>query len=168
MNPVTILFIITGSVMLVAAMGMITARNMVYSALLMALVLLGPAVLYLIYQAPFLAMVQVAVYAGGIVVLVLFVIMLVGADKMAHSESLRWQRSTVLGMVVIFLLETVYLATQAPLARATATDPEFGGPTAVGLALFSRQLLPLEVVSVLLLVAMIGVLVLAPRKRKKQ
>lgn len=168
MNAATILFIITGAVMLAAAIGMVTTRNMVHSALLMALVLLATAVLYILYQAPFLAMVQITVYAGGIMVLVLFVIMLLGAEKMSHRETLRWQRPLLLALVVTFLLEAAYLAVRAPQASSTPANPNFGGPVAVGLALFSRHLLPFEIASVLLLVAMIGVVVITPRKRKKQ
>ena len=168
-NLATMLFILTGAVALAAAVAMVLARNMVHSALYMVVVFLATAVLYLVYQAPLIAMLQITVYAGGIMVLFLFVIMLIGAEKMAHTENLRWQRPLAFGLAGILLAETIYTAAaQWTLPEPVAVDPEFGGPRAVGLVLFSQYLLPFELTSLLLLVAMIGAVVLTIRREKRR
>ena len=162
-------FIVTGIIALLAAIAMVATRNMVYSALYMVIVFLATAVLYLIYQAPLIAMLQITVYAGGIMVLFIFVIMLMGAEKMSHVENLRRQRPLAFILAVSLSAEVIYLAfRQYPLLTAVEVDPEFGGPLAIGLMVFKDYVLPFEVVSVLLLVAMIGAIVLTVSKEKKK
>ena len=162
-------FIVTGAIALLAAIAMVAARNMVYSALYMVIVFLATAVLYLIYQAPLIAMLQITVYAGAIMVLFLFVIMLIGAEQMSHFEDLRWQRPLAFMLGAILSVEVVYLAIrQYPFLEPVEVDPNFGGPLAIGLTVFKDHILPFEVVSVLLLVAMIGAIVLTiPQDKKK-
>lgn len=163
------IFIVTGLIALVAAIAMLAARNMVYSALYMVIVFLATAVLYLIYQAPLIAMLQITVYAGGIMVLFIFVIMLMGAQKMSHIENLRRQRPLAFILAVSLSAEVIYLAfRQYPLLAPVEVDPEFGGPLAIGLMVFKDYILPFEVVSVLLLVAMTGAIVLTIRQDKKK
>ena len=162
-------FTVTGIIALLAAIAMVATRNMVYSALYMVIVFLATAVLYLIYQAPLIAMLQITVYAGAIMVLFLFVIMLIGTEKMSHFEDLRWQRPLAFMLAAILSVEVVYLAyRQYPLLELVEVDPDFGGPLAIGLAVFKDYVLPFEVVSVLLLVAMIGAVVLTIRQDKKK
>ncbi|HKZ83924.1 MAG TPA: NADH-quinone oxidoreductase subunit J [Anaerolineae bacterium] len=168
MNVETVLFIFVGAVALVAAIAMVVTRNMVHSALFMVVVFLATAVLYLIYQAPLIAMLQITVYAGGIMVLFLFVIMLIGAEKMSHVENLRWQRPLAFGLAAALLIVTVYLAslelrTPAPVE----VGPDFGSPEAIGQVLFSQYVLPFEVISILLLVAMVGAVVLTRKEKTR-
>ena len=168
MNLLSI-FIVTGIIALVAAIAMVAARNMVYSALYMVIVFLATAVLYLIYQAPLIAMLQITVYAGGIMVLFIFVIMLMGAEKMSHIEHLRRQRPLAFILAVSLSAEVIYLAfRQYPLLTPVEVSPDFGGPLAIGLMVFKDYVLPFEVVSVLLLVAMVGAIVLTIHQDKKK
>jgi len=167
MNLEALVFIFVGGVALAAAIAMVVTRNMVHSALFMVVVFLATAVLYLVYQAPLIAMLQITVYAGGIMVLFLFVIMLIGAEKMTHTENLRWQRPLAFGLMAALLVETIYIAIgQIKPPDPVAVGPEFGGPKAVGPVLFSQYLLPFELTSILLLVAMIGAVVLTIRREK--
>lgn len=169
MTGEAILFLAVGGVALAAAVAMVLTRNMVYSALYMVIIFLATALIYLIYQAPVIAMLQIAVYAGGIMVLFLFVIMLIGAEKMAHTENLRSQRFMAYGLAALLVAEAAYLAfAQLSLPHPANPSAEFGGPRAVGLSLFNQYLLPFEVTSVLLLVAMIGAIVLTRPEGKKQ
>ena len=162
-------FMITGLITLLAAIAMVATRNMVYSAIYMVIVFLATAVLYLIYQAPLIAMLQITVYAGGIMVLFIFVIMLMGAEKTSHIEHLRRQRPLAFILAVSLSAEVIYLAfRQSPPLTAVEVDPDFGGPLAIGLMVFKDYVLPFEVVSVLLLVAMIGAIVLTIRQDKKK
>ena len=162
-------FIVTGVITLLAAIAMVAARNMVYSALYMVIVFLATAVIYILYQAPLIAMLQIAVYAGAIMVLFIFVIMLIGAEKMSHVENLRWQRTLAFILAAILSVEVVYLAfRQYPLLEPVEVDPDFGGPLAIGLVVFKDYVLPFEVASVLLLVAMVGAIVLTIRQDKQK
>lgn len=162
-------FIVTGIIAVLAAIAMVATRNMVYSALYMVIVFLATAVIYILYQAPLIAMLQITVYAGAIMVLFLFVIMLIGPGKMSHVENLRWQRPLAFILAVSLSAEAIYLAfRQNPLLTAVEVDPDFGGPLAIGLMVFKDYVLPFEVVSVLLLVAMVGAIVLTVRKDKEK
>lgn len=163
------IFIVTGLVTLLAAVAMVATRNMVYSALYMVVVFLATAVIYILYEAPLIAMLQITVYAGGIMVLFIFVIMLIGAEKMSHVENLPWQRPLAFGLAVLLLVEVIYLALgrYAP-PRPAVVDPDFGSPAAIGLVIFRQYLLPFEIISVLLLVAMIGAIVLTVRRKRAE
>ena len=158
-------FLVLAAIAIVAALAMITSRNAVHAALFLVINLGTIAVFYLVLNAPFLAMVQVAVYAGAIMVLFLFVIMLLGAERTGGESKLHWQRPLALVLSVALLLEGAYvllsqMESRGDLAEAL-TD---SSPTAVGQLLFDRYLLPFEMTSVLLLVAMIGAIVLTLRK----
>ena len=120
------------------------------------------------YLAPFLAMVQVAVYAGAIMVLFLFVIMLLGADRLGGASKLEWQRPLALLLALALVVEGGYLffkrlGDQPEFAKALADS----SPQAVGALLFDSYLLPFEITSVLLLVAMIGAIVLTLDTKEK-
>jgi len=149
-----------------SALGMLLSRNAVYAALFLILNLATIAVFFLILYAPFIAMVQVTVYAGAIMVLFLFVIMLLGAERLGRAETLPWQRPLAIGLGLLLLIEGIYVL----FFRANGfspvqeiASPDFGSPAAVGEVLFSQFLLPFEAISVLLLIAMIGAIVLTRR-----
>jgi NADH-quinone oxidoreductase subunit J len=120
------------------------------------------AVLFLLLNAPFIAIVQVTVYAGAIMVLFLFVIMLLGAESMSKSTSIKWQQPVAMVLGVVLLVESAYLLlTKSGLIATPGEVPApFGSPVEVGEVLFSSYLLPFEVTSVLLLVGIIGAIVL--------
>jgi len=162
-------YIATGIVMLLAAIAMVATQNMVYGALYMVVIFLGTAVLYILYQAPLIAMIQITVYAGGIMVLFLFVIMLIGTEKMDHQEHLRWHRGLAFVLTFALVIETAYMAFYR-IGRPAPTKliQDFGNPNQIGLAMFQKYTLPVEITSVLLLVAMVGAIILAQKKDKEQ
>lgn len=157
-------FILVGAVSLAAAMGVVLSRQPVHSALFMLVNFASLAVLYVTLDAQFLAAAQVIVYAGGIVILILFVIMLIGGETNDFTARHRaWSRVVGLVLGVILLASLSYTAVQrflVPPADA-GTVLQGGAPKVVGLALFSKYVLPFELVGILLLVALIGALVLA-------
>ncbi len=164
------LFIITGAVAVAAALGLLFARNAVYAALFLVLNMFALAVLYLMLGAPFIAMVQITVYAGAIMVLFLFVIMLLGAEQLKEDGGpIAWQRPLALVLGVALLLEVTYFVFAALGTGVRLLPPPegFGDPHAVGLTLFQQYLLPFEVTSVLLLVAMVGAIVLVKNGRAR-
>ena len=149
----------------------ISARSAVHSVLFLVLNFLLVAVLYVTLGAEFVAVIQVLVYAGGIVVLYLFVVMLVSL-KRAPEQHADDRRLGVTGMLLAgaVLLELVGIAVYtaardgAPAAVAAASEaPVEGNTEQLGWLLYTEYLIPFEVASMLLLVAMIGAIVLAKR-----
>lgn len=164
-----ILFFILALVAVGAAVGMLFSKNAVYSALFLILNFATIAVLYLLLGAPFIAMAQVTVYAGAIMVLFLFVIMLLGAEQLHHAKRGGWQRPLAMLLAFALLAESAYLV----FARgdiSSLIEPAASGyasPQAIGEVLFNQYLLPFEITSVLLLAAMVGVIVLTKEEKKK-
>jgi len=161
-----ILFFLLAGVAIVAALGMVLSSNAVYSALFLILNFGTIAVFYLLLGAPFIAMAQVTVYAGAIMVLFLFVIMLLGAEMVTAGEGRGWQRPLAIILTLILLAESAYLIFSRSdlIAEITPAASVYSSPQAIGELLFSRYLLPFEVISILLLVAMVGAIVLTLQK----
>jgi NADH-quinone oxidoreductase subunit J len=164
-----ILFLILALVAVLAAVGMLLSRNAVYSALFLILNFATVAVFFLVLGAPFIAMAQVTVYAGAIMVLFLFVIMLLGAEQLRQTSRLPWQMPVAIVLALVLLGEAGYIlavrgAGQTPLPPAVAGQ---GGPLGIGTELFTTYLLPFEITSVLLLVAMVGAIVLTRDDRRR-
>ena len=156
--------------------GVLLTRNAIYTALFLVANFSLVAVLYLVLGAPFLAMAQVTVYAGAIMVLFLFVIMLLGAERVSLQSRLRWQTPFAVFLVVAFVAAAlvILLSPQVGIKLSPiqplpgGNDPSlYGSPQSIGKALFTSYLLPFEVTGVLLLVAMIGAVVLAKDEKKK-
>jgi NADH-quinone oxidoreductase subunit J len=165
--------IIFGGLALIAvasAVMMIITRNAVHSALFLVVVMASLAVFFIGLWAPFVAMVQVAVYAGAIMVLFLFVIMLLGAEKTGARLMRSWQTPAAIGLAVIVVALGAILLLNNPamvVYDLPAEEIVMGSPEAIGQALYSTWLFPFEAISVLLLVAMIGAVVMTRDERKK-
>jgi NADH-quinone oxidoreductase subunit J len=164
------LFLLLALIAIASALGMLLSRNAVYSALYLVLNFITVAVFYLLLGAPFIAMAQVTVYAGAIMVLFLFVIMLLGAENLPQSNVMSWQRPLAIGLAALLGLEAVYLLlTKArPVGDVLAPDAAVNATEnlqQLGLALFNEYLLPFEVVSILLLVAMVGAIILTKKEK---
>ena len=159
----TIVFYVFSAILLLAASRVISVKNPVHAALFLVLNFLTVALLYLVLGAPFIALAQVTVYAGAIMVLFLFVIMMLGAEKLT-SSSLRVRGLRVLAVVLglVFAAEVALFLVVRGGVTAAPAEPTlaFGDPSAVGLMLFNQYTLPFEVTSVILLAAMIGAIVL--------
>ena len=163
-----VIFVITAIVAIVGAIAMLISRNAVHSALFLLLNFGAIAVLYLLLQAPFLFAVQLIVYAGAIIVLFLFVVMLLGAERDEEDANpIRWQAPVAITMAVLLIGEIIWVLvrqSQDSLARVGSSDSDFGSPAQIAQALFTTHLLPFEVASFVLLTALIGVVVLHQRQ----
>ncbi len=148
----------------------ITARNTVHSVLFLVVNFLFVAALYVLLGAQFLAVIQVIVYAGGIVVLYLFVVMLVNLKRPPEVHKDRRRRSRLAFVVACILLAEIGAIALWGYARpALAAPPVAAGVASqnveqVGMMLYTNYLVPFEVASMLLLVAMVGAIVLARRE----
>jgi NADH-quinone oxidoreductase subunit J len=166
-----ILFLILSLIAIATALGMLLSRNAIYSALFLVLNFITVAVFYLLLGAPFIAMAQVTVYAGAIMVLFLFVIMLLGAESLPKAEVLPWQKPLASILAVALAVEATFLfITRARPIGDIVTPAETANLTdslrEMGMMLFNQYLLPFEVTSVLLLVAMVGAIVLVSKERR--
>jgi NADH-quinone oxidoreductase subunit J len=168
-----VVFAIAAAAVLAGALGVVTSRNPVHAALSLVLTLFGVAVLFVAQRADFLAVVQVIVYAGAIVVLFLFVIMLLGVDQAENLEvePLVGQRQAAIGIglagLACLLLPIAFGKWQWLSGQSSVVGPaQSSSEPNVNLlakALFTRYLLPFEATSVLLVIAVIGAVVLARR-----
>jgi NADH-quinone oxidoreductase subunit J len=160
---VIILYGLIGLVSVGSAVGLLVSRSAIYSALFLVLNFLTVALLYLILGAPFIALAQIAVYAGAIMVLFLFVIMMLGAEKLTPTSlRVRSLRGLAIVLGLVFAAEVGLFLVVRGGVTATPQEPTlgFGDPAAVGLMLFKQYTLPFEITSVLLLAAMVGAIVL--------
>ncbi len=164
-----LLFFALALVCIATALGMLMSRSAVYSALFLVLNFGTVAVFYVLLNAPFIAMSQVTVYAGAIMVLFLFVIMLLGTELLPRSRALPWQRPVALVLALLLIGEAAYLLLVRAIPAGAILQPveSFGSPQAVGQALFAKYLLPFEITSVLLLISMVGAIVLTLKEKDK-
>lgn len=162
------LFFIFGAIAVAGAVNLLVQRTPIFSALSLVAVMGALAVLYLLLGAEFIAFVQVLVYAGAIMVLFVFVIMLLNAQQPESSHRSRVARLVGIPVVVLLFMEVagVFAATYS------TTPVGFSGRIitvqAIGDALFHQYLLPFEVTSVLFLVGIIGAVMLAARQEPPQ
>jgi NADH-quinone oxidoreductase subunit J len=170
-----IIFFAMAAVALVAALGVVLARNPVHSALLLVTVLVSIAVLFILQDAQLLAAVQIIVYAGAIVVLFLFVIMLLGVDREETlRDPVRYQRPAAIALGAIALAELIFLSGYFWANHWTTGNPSVrgelngqgGNVETVARSLFTDFLWPFEVTAVLLVAAVVGGVVLARRSSR--
>jgi NADH-quinone oxidoreductase subunit J len=164
-------FLLSGAICLGGALGVVLLRNPVHNALSLVATLFGVAVLFIAQEAYFLAAIQVIVYAGAIVVLFLFVIMLLGVDRSEslEQEPLVGQRATALiaGVAILGLSLTVLLAGSSQVTGKQSSlaplDDGMADVDRLGRVLFTDYVFAFEVTAVLLTVAVIGAVVLSRR-----
>src|SRR6185436_16241743 len=118
------LFLVLALVAIATALGLLMSRNAVYSALFLVLNFVAVAVFYLLLGAPFIAMAQITVYAGAIMVLFLFVIMLLGAESLPTAEVLPWQRPLAGVLAVALAIEAtfIFLTRARPIGDVALPD----------------------------------------------
>ncbi|HWS24174.1 MAG TPA: NADH-quinone oxidoreductase subunit J [Anaerolineales bacterium] len=162
-----LLFIVLGLVAIASAIGMLTSKNAVYAALYLVLNFASVAVFYLMLGSPFIALAQITVYGGAIMILFLFVIMLLGAE--AIKAELTWSKISAPILLAVVLLIQAFLVVvnkTGGAQLAANTSVEAASPNPLAESLFTTYLLPFEITSILLLVAMVGAIVLTKKEKK--
>ncbi len=151
------LFVIAVIFTIGGGLGVVLTRNVVHAALFLLLSLLAVAGLYLLVFAEFLALVQVLIYGGAIVIVLLFAIMLTRSDEYPRiSDNPQWPLAIVAALAVFGVLAAAFLWKRPP-----DTGAEGPGLTVIGESLFTQWAVPFEVASIVLLVALIGAIVIA-------
>jgi NADH-quinone oxidoreductase subunit J len=163
---VTLLFILFAGLAIGCAVSMVVQRNPLYSAISLVGVFIALAALYVMLAAPFIAAVQVIVYAGAIMVLVVFVIMLLNVEEEERGRlRLKFLIPTAIVLAGVLIAEAAFViyfveAQPSPPDPSTST---VGLTASIGTGLFTTYLLPFEITSVLLLMAIVGAMTLARR-----
>jgi NADH:ubiquinone oxidoreductase subunit 6 (subunit J) len=165
-----VLFFLAAIGALGGAIGVVALRNPFYSVLALIVHLFSLAVLFLLLSSAFVAAAQVVVYAGAVMVLYVFVVAYVGGGEEPAWDSIPGQRflAPLLG-IALFVELAIAILSSALLALGTdgpSIQPGFGDPAAIGRLLLERFLLPFEASSILLLLAAVGAIVLAGRRRE--
>ncbi len=163
----TYIFILFATLAVASAVGMIASRDTVNSALFLVLNLVSVAGIFLLLQAQFLAVVQVLVYGGAIMVLFLFVIMLLNLsdeENMLSRFSFRYAVAFFLGVIVLAQLLYAIASVTGTLPQIHPDMEQVGTVESIGDALFSVYMLPVLVTAILLTAAIVGALLLAQRK----
>lgn len=158
-------FGLLGALMIGAALGVVLLSNIVYSAFLLGMVFIGISGLYILLNAGFVAAAQILIYVGAVNILILFGIMLVNKRQPFTPVQNAWVSRAATGIICIglfALLGTMIVSTAWPLSAAPAAGDE--ATILIGQHLFSDFLLPFELASVLLLMALIGAIILARRE----
>ena len=161
------LFIVFAIIAVTSAVNVVVQRSPLYSALSLIGTLISLSALYIMLKAQFIAAMQVIVYAGAIMVLFVFVIMLLNVPVTTpHIEKQKWLRYLAPPLCAIMLAEAYYVLEQVPNwpFPSGPSSRSAGTTLSVGLALFTDYLLPFEVTSVLILMAVVGAIVLGKRE----
>ena len=163
MDTASLIFYLLATLLVIASLLVVFLRNVVHCAMALVSALLLIAALFVTLQAPMVGVLQVMVYAGAIMVLFLFVIMLLNPAALERRRGLWWGFGTILALMLAGVLVPLVMTNDLPADPVAATEL-FGSPEMLAKSLFSDFVLPFEIASVLLLVAIIGAVVLAKRE----
>lgn len=154
----TILFYVFAGIAIACAVSMVYHRNPLYSAVSLIGVFVSLACLYLTLAAPFIAVTQILVYAGAIMVLVVFVIMLLNLDEEKPLNRLRYLYALGAGLGVVLMAQTLFIFYAVMRSPKNPVNPEtsVGKTMSIGTSMYTEYLLPVEIVGVMLLMAIIG------------
>lgn len=160
--PISFFFVIA-ALLVLSSLVVVFKRNVVHSAIALVAALFLIAILFFTLHAPMVGVLQVMVYAGAIMVLFLFVIMFLNPTALERPRVFTWSFGTVVASLLAGVLMAVMNRGEPPADPLVATEI-FGSPETLAKSLFTEFVLPFEIASVLLLVAIVGAVVLAKRE----
>ncbi len=166
----SVLFFLFAGFAIACAISMVYHKNPVYSAISLIGVFISLSCIYVTLAAPFIAAVQILIYAGAIMVLVVFVIMLLNLEEDQPLNRLRYLYAVGGGLGLILLAQTffIFYAVMKAPQQAVDMDQTVGRTLSIGEGMYTEYLLPVEIVGVMLLMAIIGGVVLARRLSQPQ
>jgi NADH-quinone oxidoreductase subunit J len=166
LTPQIVIFLILAAVAIAGAVSLIFQRHPIHSALSLIVVMVAVSGLYLLQGAEFVAAVQIIVYAGAIMVLFIFVIMLLNAGEEERTNMSRMARYVGVPIGVVFLAETAFWIAGAT-SHVSSPPPEVVSTRALSTLLFREYVFPFELTSFLILIALLGALILARREESE-
>ena len=164
------LFFLFAGLAIACAVSTVYHKNPLYSAISLIGVFISLSVLYITLAAPFIAAVQILIYAGAIMVLVVFVIMLLNLDEDRPLNRLKYLYAVGGGLGLILLVQTffIFYAVMRAPKQAVNTEETVGKTLGIGAAMYTEYLLPVEIVGILLLMAVIGGVIMSRRLSQPQ
>ncbi len=166
----SVLFFLFAGLAIACAVSMVYHKNPIYSAISLVGVFISLSCIYVTLAAPFIAAVQILIYAGAIMVLVVFVIMLLNLDDDKPLNRLKYLYALGGGLGVLLLVQTFFIFYAVMRAPNIPADQSLsaGETMSIGRAMYTEYLLPVEIVGILLLMAIIGSVILARRFTQPQ
>jgi NADH-quinone oxidoreductase subunit J len=170
MSPITLIFYFLSAITLASAFLTIYSKNPIHSAIYLVICMVSIVGHYLMFNAQFLALVQLIVYAGAIMVLFLFTIMLMNLNK---EDEVHKPRITRLGAIVVFvitsiILVSIFIHSKTIMGDYDTSGEDFQSIRKLGQVLLNEYMVPFEFASILLLVAMIGVVLLSKKEKTEK
>jgi NADH-quinone oxidoreductase subunit J len=159
-----LLFFLFAALAVGSVLGMIISRNQAYSALFLVLAFASLGGLFGLLGAPFMAVVQIIIYAGAIMVLFIFVIMMIHLGEGISPEKKKWTIAAAVFMGIVLLAEIVFAIKGAPAVPMAGLEMTGTSPTEIGRLLFTKYLYPFEITSVLIIAALVGAVVLIKKR----
>ena len=158
-------FFILATLCVGSVLGMIISKNQAYNALFLILAFASLGGLFGLLDAPFIAVVQIIIYAGAIMILFIFVIMMVNVREGIPPEKKKWTLYLSMGLAVVLVIELIFAFKGA--FSLTGGAMEKSGPTDLGRVLFTEYLYPFEITSILIIAALVGAIVLIKREKEE-
>jgi NADH-quinone oxidoreductase subunit J len=159
------LFFLLAALCVGSVLGMIISKNQAYNALFLIVAFASLGGLFGLLEAPFIAVVQIIIYAGAIMVLFIFVIMMINIRTGIPPEKKKWTLYLSLGLAVVLIIELIF-AIKAAFTLPVSTETLEAGPVSLGRLLFTKYLYPFEITSILIIAALVGAIVLVKKKEK--
>ena len=160
------LFFLLAALCVGSVLGMIISRNQAYNALFLIVAFASIGGLFGLLEAPFIAVVQIIIYAGAIMVLFIFVIMMINVRKGFPPERKKWTLYLSLALGVVLVIELA-VALKGAITLPVSTEKLEAGPVSLGRLLFTKYLYPFEITSILIIAALVGAIVLVKKKEKE-
>ena len=160
-------FLMFAIVAIISAIGVVSLRNPVHSAISLIVCFFQVAAIFILLRSPFLAVVQIFIYVGAVMVLFLFVIMMLDIRHAAIKSFMPAGQFWVIVFLIALILEILFALTGSRLTGMSLAPTNLNGSVAeIGKAMFTTYLLPFEIVSVILLVALVGAIVMGRKDIK--
>ena len=161
------LFFLLAIICIASVLGMIISKDQAYNALFLIVAFVCMGGLFALLEAPFIAAVQIIIYAGAIMILFIFVVMMINLRKGMGPEKKRWTMYFAVVNALVLIVELVLTVKGALEPVSSAALEKLGSPTELGRLLFTKYLYPFEITSILIIAALVGAIVLVKKRDKE-
>ncbi len=161
------LFFLLAIICIASVLGMILSKDQAYNALFLIVAFVCMGGLFALLEAPFIAAVQIIIYAGAIMILFIFVVMMINLRKGVEPEKKRWTVYFAVVVALVLIVELILTVKGAIEPVSAAALESLGSPTDLGRLLFTKYLYPFEITSILIIAAMVGAIVLVKKRDKE-
>ena len=161
------LFILLAIICIASVLGMIISKDQAYNVLFLIVAFVAMGGLYALLEAPFIAAVQIIIYAGAIMILFIFVVMMINLRKGMEPEKKKWIAYLAVAVAAVLIVELLLTIKGALEPVSSAALEKLGSPTDLGRLLFTKYLYPFEITSILIIAALVGAIVLVKKREKE-